>query len=183
MYGIAQISLGLGIADKILVLGPPSTTIEKELIKKFITLSSSPELRGAIPYSSKFQNPSIINADQTIKDGNICIENINSVYSKNNSSIFDSLGFGKSARCLVLNDEVHHAYNKVEGNTINSRNIRKWKEFLLGSMYSFKYILGFTGTAYIDNDYFNDVIYRYSLREGIENNLANFFLKYENRRA
>jgi type III restriction enzyme len=169
MYGIAQMSMGLGIADKVLVLGPPSTTIEKELIKKFNTLSSSPQLRGAIPDSSKCLNPSIISADRTIKDRCICIENINAVYSKNNSSIYDSLSFGKSTRCLVLNDEVHHAYNKISGNTTSSRNMRKWKEFLLGDTYSFKYILGFTGTAYIDNDYFNDVIYRYSLRDGIEN--------------
>ncbi|MEX5491451.1 restriction endonuclease subunit R, partial [Pseudomonas fulva] len=35
--------------------------------------------------------------------------------------------------------------------------------------YNFKYILGFTGTSYIDNDYFNDVIFRYSLRSAIEN--------------
>jgi type III restriction enzyme len=32
--------------------------------------------------------------------------------------------------------------------------------------------LGFTGTAYIDNDYFNDVIYRFSLRSSIENNFV-----------
>ena len=35
MYGIAQIALGLGIVDKVLVLGPPSLTIERELTKKF----------------------------------------------------------------------------------------------------------------------------------------------------
>jgi len=29
-------------------------------------------------------------------------------------------------------------------------------------------MLGFTGTAYIGNDYFNDVIYRYSLREAVD---------------
>ena len=40
---------------------------------------------------------------------------------------------------------------------------------MLDDAYAFKYILGFTGTAYIDNDYFNDVIYRYSLRESIDN--------------
>ena len=35
MYGIAQIALGLGLVDKVLVLGPPSLTIEKELTRKF----------------------------------------------------------------------------------------------------------------------------------------------------
>jgi type III restriction enzyme len=72
----------------------------------------------------------------------------------------------------VLNDEVHHAYNKVEGNTNTGKSIKKWKEFLLDSSYMFRYILGFTGTAYIDNDYFNDVIYRFSLRSSIENNFV-----------
>jgi len=169
MYGIAQIALGLGIVDKVLVLGPPSLTIERELTKKFNALSSNPTLKAAIPQGTKYSNPSIISADQTIKDGCVCIENINAVYAKTGSSIMDSLGFGKGTRCLVLNDEVHHAYNKVEGNTNESKSIKKWKEFLLDSTYNFQYILGFTGTAYIDNDYFNDVIYRYSLRTAIEN--------------
>ena len=34
---------------------------------------------------------------------------------------------------------------------------------------NFKYILGFTGTAYLENEYFNDVIYRFSLRNAIDN--------------
>ena len=55
---------------------------------------------------------------------------------------------------FYLNDEVHHAYNKT-----NDKDIRKWKEFLLSSKYNFKYILGFTGTAYVNDDYFNDVIF------------------------
>ena len=169
IYGIAQIALGMGIVDKVLVLVPPSLTIERELTKKFNALSSNSALKTAIPQGAKYSNPSIINADQTIKDGCVCIENINAVYAKTGSSIMDSLGCGKGERCLVLNDEVHHAYNRVEGNTNESRSIKKWKEFLLDSTYKFSYIIGFTGTAYIDNDYFNDVIYRYSLRTAIEN--------------
>jgi len=169
MYGIAQIALGLGIVDKVLVLGPPSLTIERELTKKFEDLSTNPSLKSSIPLTAKFGNPTIINADQTIKDGCIAIENINAIYSKTGSSIFDSLAFGKGERCLVLNDEVHHAYNKVEGTTNEIKSIKKWKEFLLEETFQFRYILGFTGTSYIDNDYFNDVIYRYSLRSAIEN--------------
>jgi type III restriction enzyme len=172
MYGIAQIALGLGLVNKVLLLGPPSLTIEKELTNKFSALSANVKLKNAIPQSSKCQNPSIINAGQTIKDYCVCIENINAVYSKTGSSIFDSLCFGKGGQCLVLNDEVHHAYNKVEGNTNDSRNIKRWKEFLLDTSYGFTYILGFTGTSYIENDYFNDVIYRFSLRSAIENNFV-----------
>jgi type III restriction enzyme len=169
IYGIAQIALGLGIVDKVLVLGPPSLTIERELTKKYNGLSSSKNLLNAIPKSSKLTNPTIINADQTIKDGCIAIENINAVYSNTGSSIFDSLSLGRGERCLVLNDEVHHAYNKVEGRSAEITSIKKWKEFLLNDTYNFKYIIGFSGTTYIENDYFNDVIYRYSLRTAIEN--------------
>lgn len=168
MYGIAQIALGLGIVDKVLLLGPPSLTIEKELTRKFEGLASNVSLLNAIPTSAKFKIPSIINATQTINDGCICIENINAVYANTGSSIFDSL-FNNGKRCLVMNDEVHHAYNKVEGNNSESKSVKKWREFLLDSSFNFQYILGFTGTSYIENDYFNDVIYRYSLRTAIEN--------------
>lgn len=169
IYGIAQIALGIGLVDKVLVLGPPSTTIEKSLMEKFNTLTANPSLKNSIPDTAKHSNPTIVSAETTIKDGCICIENINAVYAKNSSSIMDSLGFGKGERCLVLCDEVHHAYNIVEGRGEDAQSIKKWKEFLTDSTYNFKYVLGFTGTAYISNEYFNDVIYRYSLRSAIEN--------------
>jgi len=169
IYGIAQIALGIGLVDKVLVLGPPSTTIEKALMEKFNALTSNPALKNSIPDTAKHSNPTIISAETTIKDGCICIENINAVYSRNSSSIMDSLGFGKGERCLVLCDEVHHAYNVVEGRSDDAQSIKKWKEFLVDSTYNFRYVLGFTGTAYVSNEYFNDVIYRYSLRSAIEN--------------
>lgn len=168
MYGIAQIALGIGLVDKVLVLGPPSTTIEKSLMEKFNALTANATLKNSIPENSKYANPTITSGNATIKDGSICIENINAVYAKTGSSILDSLGFGKGERCLVLCDEVHHAYNAVEGRTEEAQSIKKWKEFLVDSTYNFKYILGFSGTTYINDDYFNDVIYRYSLREAIE---------------
>lgn len=166
IYGIAQIAMGLGIVDKVLVLGPSSTTIEKGLTEKFNRLSSCPELRKAIPSSSKCKSVEIINANQTLTNNSICVENINTIYSGTNSSIKDSLT-QNGERCLVLNDEIHHAYNKTTGGKKANQGIKKWKEFLLDGNYNFKYILGFTGTAYIENDYFNDVIYRYSLKDAI----------------
>ena len=168
MYGIAQIALGIGLVDKVLVLGPPSTTIEKALMQKFNDLTANAALKNSIPENSKYSNPTIISAETTIKEGCICIENINAVYSRNNSSVLDSL-FGRGERCLVLCDEVHHAYNVVEGRGEDAQSLKKWKEFLVDSTYNFKYVLGFTGTSYISNEYFNDVIYRYSLRSAIEN--------------
>lgn len=170
IYGIAQIMLGLGLVDKVLVLCP-SLTIEKGLMEKFIRLTSDSKLRQTIPENSKYKNPRIIDANSTIKDGNICIENIHAVYERTGSSIQDSLK-GVGERVLVLNDEAHHIYNKVAGRDSQSKSIKKWKEFLLNDDYKFKYTLGFTGTAYIDDEYFNDVIYRYSLRQAVDEQMV-----------
>ena len=73
---------------------------------------------------------------------------------------------------LVLNDESHHIFNKTDEKGNSGKNIKKWKDFLLNKDYNFKYILAFTGTAYIDNEYFNDVIYRYSLRSAIDDGIV-----------
>ncbi len=167
IYGIAQIMLGLGLVDNVLVLCP-SLTIEKGLTKKFVELTSNSKLKEAIPDSSKAKNPRIVDASTTVKKEDICVENIHAVYERTGSSITDSFGFSKGAKTLVLNDESHHIYNKNTGRDLQSKRIKVWKSFLLDSAYSFKYTLGFTGTAYIGNDYFNDVIYRYSLRQAIE---------------
>ena len=170
IYGIAQIMLGLGLVDKVLVLAP-SLTIEAGLTEKFESLSGNSRLKKAIPKNAKYKNPGIVNANVTVKTGDICIENIHAVYERTGSSIEDSFkGIGQ--RILVLNDESHHIYNKVSGRSEEAKSIKKWKEFLLNRDYNFKYILGFTGTAYIENEYFNDIIYRYSLREAIEDKVV-----------
>jgi len=170
IYGIAQIMLGLGLVDKVLVLCP-SLTIEKGLMEKFTHLASDSKLRQTIPENSNYKNPRIIDARKTIKDGDICIENIHAVYERTGSSIQDSLK-DVGERVLVLNDEAHHIYNKVAGRDSQSKSIKKWKEFLLNDEYNFKYTLGFTGTAYIDDEYFNDVIYRYSLRQAVDEQMV-----------
>ena len=173
IYGIAQIMLGFGLIDKVLVLCP-SLTIESGLTEKFESLSGSSELKNTIPENAKYKNPSIVDANVTVKNGDICVENIHAVYSTTGSSIEDSFK-GQGERTLVLNDESHHIFNKIsekETGRSESRGLKKWKEFLLNREYNFKYILGFTGTAYHDNEYFNDIIYRYSLREAIEDNIV-----------
>jgi type III restriction enzyme len=170
IYGIAQIMLGLGFADRVLVLCP-SLTIEEGLLEKFRKLAEDPVLLSAIPSESKFKNPSIKTANITIKAGDICIENIHAVYDRTGSSIRDSfLGNGKTT--LVLNDEAHHIFNVIEGRDKEAQDLKKWKEFLLSKDYDFKYILGFTGTAYIKDDYFTDVIYRYSLRQAVNDKMV-----------
>tara|TARA_R110000851_G_scaffold152881_1_gene294679 strand:- start:4365 stop:6938 length:2574 start_codon:yes stop_codon:yes gene_type:complete len=167
MYGIAQILLGLGLVKRVLVLCP-STTIEKELHKKFLALVSDTILKETIPPSAIIRNPSIVDGSVTVDEGAICIENVHAVYERTGSSIEDSFGFKRGFDTVVLNDETHHIYNKISGNTTEARGLKIWKKFLLDDGYSFKYMLGFTGTAYIGNDYFNDVIYRYSLREAVD---------------
>jgi len=169
IYGIAQIMLGLGIVDRVLVLCP-SLTIEDGLMEKFRKLSEDPALLKSIPENSKIKNPSIKTADVTIKEGDICIENIHAIYERTGSSIKDSFG-GNGVSTLVLSDEAHHIFNPVDGRDNESKNIKKWKEFLQSAEYNFKYSLGFTGTAYIQDEYFNDVIYRYSLRQAVDDKM------------
>ncbi|MBU0599706.1 DEAD/DEAH box helicase family protein [bacterium] len=162
LYGLARIMLAEGMVDRVLVL-VPSTTIEKGLTEKFMALSGDADLLRLIPQNVKIRNPEIINATQTIREGDICIENIHAVYEHVKSSVEDSL-IGKGEKTLVLCDEVHHAYNPPG----RDQAIKKWKEFLQDPRYNFCYIIGDTGTAYIENEYFTDVVYRYSLREAIE---------------
>lgn len=167
IYGIAQIALGLGLVKRVLVLCP-SLTIESGLTEKFKSLSGDAGLKSTLPENSVFKNPSIVSANDTIKNGDMCVENIHAVYETTGSSIEDSF-LGKGCDTLVLNDESHHIFNK---NSNNDTSIKKWKEFLLNKEYGFKYMLGFTGTAYIEDDYFPDVLYRYSLRQAIEDHIV-----------
>ena len=77
------------------------------------------------------------------------------------SSIHESLA-GKGNRTLIVNDETHHVYNQT------GKDFKKWKEFLLDKDFGFKYVVGLSGTCYIKDEYFADVVCRYSLREAIE---------------
>lgn len=165
IFAIAQILLAEKIVKRVLVLCP-SLTIEKGLKKKFEELSSNANLRNAIPEELSGTTARIISADSTICEGDICVENIHAVYETTGSSIKDSFKNG-GEDTLVLNDESHHIFNSTSEN-----DIKKWKEFLLRKDYKFKYILGFTGTAYLEDEYFNDVIYRYSLRSAIDDGIV-----------
>ena len=169
MYAIALIMLAEQKTDRVLVLAP-SVTIERELTDKFNSLVNNEQLNYAL--GSEFELPSIINGDETIVKNSIAIENRDAIYQSQEfrNSILDSLkGNGEST--LVLNDEVHHVFYS-ENN--------EWKKFIKDERendINFRYVLGFTGTAYKkksstgdSNDYFSDVIYRYSLRDAIEQN-------------
>jgi type III restriction enzyme len=160
MYGISRIMLAEGAVDQVLVLCP-SNTIEAGLTAKFRALSADRTLKDLLPVDSKIENPRIINASNTIQKGDICIENIHATYINTKSAIEDSLT-GKGERTLVLNDEAHHLMSPSD------KTLRKWKEFLLEPKYGFKFIVNVSGTCYIGDDYFTDVIHRFSLRDAIE---------------
>ena len=160
MYGIAAIMLAEGVVDRVLVLCP-STTIETGLLEKFEGLAGNADLRDLLPANATINAPRIINASESIVSGSICIENYHAILVRVRSSIRDSLK-GKGERTLVLNDEAHHVANEATG------QIHRWKEFLTNPDFGFRYIIGLSGTCYVGNEYFSDVIYRFSLREAME---------------
>jgi len=160
IYGIARIMLAEGVVDHVLVVCP-STTIESGLMEKFKLLSGDDTLRSLLPDDSIIKTPHIINATESITTGAICVENCHALYEHVKSSIRESLA-GKGSRTLVINDETHHVYNQT------GKDFKKWKEFLLDEEFGFKYIVGLSGTCYIKDEYFTDVINRYSLKEAIE---------------
>jgi len=160
LYGLALILLAEGAVDRVLVLCP-SNTIEYGLLKKFKELAGDSNLRDTLPDGVKFKTPKIINAAESIVDGSICVENYHAILENTRSSIRESLK-GKGARVAVLNDEAHHVAN--ESGTTSKR----WKEFLKDADYGFRMVVGVSGTCYVANDYFADVVHRYSLRQAIE---------------
>ena len=167
LYGIAVIMLAEGLVDRVLTLCP-SNTIERGLTEKFNSLARNKDLISAMPPPDdvRYISPSIINASETIIEGSICIENYHAVLEHVNSSIRNSL-IGKGERTLVLNDEAHHVDSE------NPANQRKWKEFLTDEQFSFKRILGVSGTCFLkNNQYFVDVVNRYSLRQAIEERIV-----------
>lgn len=162
MYGIASIMLAEGKIDQVLVLCP-STTIETGLSEKFRDLATNTELTSLLGVPS----PKIISGSESVVAGSICIENYHQILANATSSIRDSLR-NKGARTLVLNDETHHVYNNENGDPAKPETLKKWKTFLDSEEFNFKYIIGVSGTCYIKDDYFPDVIYRYSLKQAIE---------------
>lgn len=160
MYGIAAIMLAEGAVDRVLVLCP-STTIESGLLEKFEALAGSADLRDLLPSKAVINSPRIINASESIISGSICIENYHAILAHVRSSIRDSLK-NNGKRTLILNDEAHHVANETTGQS------KKWKEFLTNSDFSFRYVIGVSGTCYIGDEYFSDVVYRYSLQRAME---------------
>src|SRR5665647_2702276 len=164
IYGISAIVLAEGIVDKVLVLCP-SLTIEEELKIKFEQLSGNQINQQILKeLGAIYSSPSIKNANVPILAGDICIENIHAAYERTGSSIKDSFE-GKGQRTLVISDEAHHIFSPNESST------KKWLDFIINPEFNFAYHIGLTGTPYIGNDYFHDVIYRYGIKQAMEDEI------------
>lgn len=180
MFAIAYLSLVLGKTKRVLVLGPSSTVIEKGLTGKFreyLFGKTGLNLHKKLP--KKYQNIHInlLNENDPIVDNSIVIENINSIYNKENNSIGDTL-FLHVDEVMVLSDEVHHAYSHLkytgaayvmdgEEGTGDTRDERLWLKFIREEEKITRHI-GFTGTPYNQDEYFCDVIYDYSIKDAMD---------------
>jgi len=159
MFCLARIMLNEGLVNRVLLLCP-SVTIENGLTSKFDELLSNADLTALLPQGAGTRLPERVDATQTVKEGQICIENIHAVYETAGSSIHDSFeGFGSST--LVLSDEAHHLHSP------SNAKLKKWRTFIADGDYGFRYHVGLSGTCYVGNEYFADVVYRYSIRDAI----------------
>jgi type III restriction enzyme len=165
IYGLAAIALAEGLVDKVLVLCP-SLTIEDGLREKFGSFIGNSEFTVILKeIGAVVATPGLKTGNESIDKGDICVENIHAVYERTGTSIYDSFK-NQGTRVLVLNDEAHHIFSKADAAT------KKWMEFLKNPDYNFQYIVNFTGTPYIGNEYFPDVVCRYGLKQAIEDKVV-----------
>lgn len=161
IFGAAVLALASGQVDRVLVLCP-SRTIEDGLTGKFTELAAKAELMDLLPDTAAVRVPAIVNAyEATVPTGAICVENIHAAYEGSASSIRDSFT-GQGSRALIVNDEAHHIYRTRLG---RSRDPKEWANFLLDEAFGFRRVLNVSGTCFIDDAYFPDVIHRYSLQQ------------------
>lgn len=160
MYAVARIMLNEGLVDRVLVLCP-TRTIEAGLIGKFVQLGQDPDLTNLLPIRAGFTAPSVVTADSLVQSGEICVENVHAIYAATGSSIQDSFK-GNGPTTLLISDEAHHIYSPT------GVDLKRWLEFILDEHYQFRYHLGLSGTCYVGDTYFSDVIFRYGIREAID---------------
>lgn len=160
LYALAAIALAEGLADRVLVLCP-SLTIEEGLLEKFNMLAGNSELSAIMQeLGATVAIPGIKRGNETIQQGDVCIENIHAVYERTGSSIRDSFR-SHGVNTLVLNDEAHHLFSAQE------RELKEWMKFIQHPDFGFRLIVNVTGTPYVGNDYFPDIVYRYGLKQAI----------------
>jgi type III restriction enzyme len=177
LFAVAYLSVVMGKTKRVLILGPSSTVIEQGLTGKFreyLYGKKGLQLQGKLPLKYSNIPINLLNENDPIEDNSIVIENINSIYNKENNSIGDTLFVGTD-EVLVLSDEVHHAYSHLtyRGNMLDleetegkgeTRDERLWMKFIREEQKITRHI-GFTGTPYNQDEYFADVIYDYSIND------------------
>jgi type III restriction enzyme len=168
-YGIARIALNEGLVDRVLVLCP-SRTIEDGLTEKFVALTTDQDLTDLLPDRPQgVRLPDIVDAQSTVLEQQICIENIHATYERTGSSIDDSFGNGGGERTLILSDEAHHVHRGQQARRRGDDDaLGRWREFVDNADYGFRYHVGASGTCWVGNDYFTDVVYRYAIREAMD---------------
>ena len=160
LYGLGEILLAEGAVDRVLVLCP-SNTIEAGLLEKFSDLAGNADLRDALPAGRGDPNP----ADHQCLGDHRGGVDLRGELPRHSGAreVFDPRQFeGRGPRVAVFNDESHHVANET------AANAKRWKEFLLNPEYGFRMVVGVSGTCYVGDDYFANVVDRYSLREAIE---------------
>jgi len=181
MYAVARILLAEGVVDNVLVVCP-SRTIKYELLKKFNNFTIKTNLQSAFPKGGKYRNPGIIQANTAIKKGDIVIDNIHKAFEHVKNTAIKELK-GKDRKILIINDEAHHFINaNIHASATENEEMLEWAKFLRNPAYNFSYILNSSGTPYKGNNYFKDVIYRYSIRQAIEDRMVkdiNYLIKFE----
>jgi len=150
--------------------------------KKFSNFTIQTNLQSAFPKNGKYRNPRIIQANTSIKKGDIMIDNIHKAFEHVKNTSIKELK-GKDRKILIINDEAHHFINaNVHASATENEDMLEWAKFLRNSEYNFAYILNLSGTPYKGNNYFKDVIYRYSIRQAIEDRIVkdiNYLIKFE----
>jgi len=190
IFAIAYLSLLLGKVDRVLVLTPSSTIIKRGLREKFQEYMFGDRglaLRENLPARFKHRVISLIKRNDPPQDDSIMIENINGIYQYFQDPDLNSIaGYFKGAEeVLVLSDEVHHAYARLNftdmgadydieslnkgGRQTEAENERRWMKFIREAEHDkIKRHIGFTGTPYNQDDFFTDVIFNYSIQRGVE---------------
>lgn len=179
IYGIVRIALNEGWYRRALVLCP-SLTIEAGLRDKFSRLHTRADLTDALPTRPNgICVPSLLaDANTTIGDGDVCVENVHATYQSTGSSLRASFGDGGGHDTLVVNDEVHHVHNTDKGLN-NQKKVGEqgtlWYRFCADQQFGFGAVIGVSGTCYrpsAEFPYFADVIYRYPVRDAIADGIA-----------
>jgi len=179
MFAVAYLSIVLNKVDKVLIIGPSSTIIEKGLTEKFKEYmfgETGQKLQNFLPAKYRGRVINLLNSNDPIEDQSIIIENVNAIWNSENNSIGDTL-FNNFSRVLVLSDEVHHAYSHLNFNNNGAITLanagdqmeRRWMTFLRQN--NIGHHIGFTGTPYNKDNFFTDVIFNYSIKEAIEANI------------